>query len=561
MGRVADSIARTLKAYDTTHFFCLTGGDQALWIALEEVGIRVINCRSEHAAAYMADGYARISGKPGFVYGQYGPGVGNVLSGLIDAYWSMSPVISLTTSISGASRNRYEYQELDQLPMHAPITRFNRSVHRADRAADSLRDAIRAATSSPPGPAHLEVPADLMREKIELTDAYSEPSFGVVPGLRSAPAPETVRRIVDAILTAEKPILVAGNGVLISGAASELTELAEAMSMPVLTSHGGKGSIVETHDLSVGLMGRYSRKVANEVASEADLALVIGCRLGGMVTDSYRLPSPGARILHLDVDPTVLGTTYREEVSGLGDAKLSLLALLEEVDRRGVRRERTKWAREVAARVDSWRDRVKETVASRSTGPIHPAAAMLALREALDPTDIVVVDTGFMGAWAGVLFPVTAPGRNYIRAAGSLGWAYPAALGAALAAPDRRVVSVIGDGGFGYHLGEIETAIRGKIPALALVLNNRSLGFEYLSQRYLWDDHVMPHMNDYVDVDYAKVADGMGAYGARVTDSSDLLPAIRSALASGRPAVLDIIIDKEEAAPVTNFERVRARAI
>lgn len=560
MSRVADAIAVTLKAYDTEHFFCVTGGDQALWIALAEAGIDVTNCRSEHAAAYLADGYARISNKPGFVYGQYGPGVTNVVSGLVDAYWAMSPVVSLTTSIRGDTRDRYEYQEVDQLPMHTPVTRFARTVHRPDRAVSLLRHAIRAATSSPPGPTHLEVPADIMQAPIDVEEPYREPAFGVVPGPRSAPPRDTVRRMVDAILEAQRPVVLAGNGVLLSGAAAELTELAEALSLPVVTSNGGKGSIPEDHDLAVGLIGRYSRKVANETATEADLVLVVGSRLGGMVTDSYRVPAPGTRILHVDVDPTVLGTTYREEISAVGDAKLALLELIEEVDRRGARTERTTWARQVARRVAAWSDALEEEI-DKSGSPIHPAAVMRALRSALRPDDIVAADTGFMGAWTGALFPVTAPGRHFIRAAGSLGWAFPAALGAQLAAPDRRVAAVIGDGGIGYHLTEVETAVRRRIPVLAMVLNNRSMAFEYHSQRDLWDGHVLPGMNDYEDVDYAQVARAMGAYGKRVTEPEDLPSAIAEALAAGGPALLDIIVDKEQAAPVTNFERVHARVI
>ncbi|MBO0892104.1 MAG: thiamine pyrophosphate-binding protein, partial [Acidothermales bacterium] len=477
-----------------------------------------------------------------------------------DAYWAMSPVISLTTSIRGDTRDRYEYQEVDQLPMHASVTRFARTVHRPDRAVSLLRHAIRAATSSPPGPTHLEVPADIMQAPLDADGVYREPEFGVVPGLRSAPPRETAGRIVDAILEAERPIVLAGNGVLLSGAAEELTELAEALSLPVVTSNGGKGSIREDHDLSVGLIGRYSRKVANEVATEADLVLVVGSRLGGMATDSYKVPSPGARILHVDVDPTVLGTTYREEISAVGDAKLTLIELIEEVDRRGARTERTAWAQQVARRVAAWMETVEEEIA-KSGNPIHPAAVMRALRAALRPTDIVAADTGFMGAWAGALFPVTAPGRNYIRAAGSLGWAFPAALGAQVAAPDRHVVAVIGDGGIGYHLSEFETAVRRGIPVVAMVLNNRSLAFEYHSQRDLWDGHILPHMNDYEDVDYAQVASDMGAHGKRVTDPDDLSPSIAAALESGRPALLDVIVDKEKAAPVTNFERVHARVV
>src|SRR5437868_14181279 len=187
MPRVAQTIAQTLKAYGTEYFFFVTGGDQDLWIALDEAGIRLINCRSEKAATYMADGYARISGKPGFVYGQYGPGVSNVAAGLADPYWAMSPVISLTSSTRTTSRDRYEYQELDQLPLHTSVTRWNKIVARPERASEMLRGAIRAATGAIPGPVHLEIPSDMLRAETTAVPIYKEAPFGHVPSLRTAP--------------------------------------------------------------------------------------------------------------------------------------------------------------------------------------------------------------------------------------------------------------------------------------------------------------------------------------------------------------------------------------
>ena len=192
---------------------------------------------------------------------------------------------------------------------------------------------------------------------------------------------------------------------------------------------GGKGSIDELHPRAAGLIGRYSRKIANDVASEADLMLVVGSRLGGMVTDSWRVPRPGTRIVHIDVDPTVLGTTYREELSVVGDAKLTLQALCDALPAAGPLQSWGEWATRVERRVGEWHQRVEALAATSKPGAIHPAAIMQALREELAPTDVLVTDTGYMGAWAGALYPVTAPGRYFLRAAGSLGWSLPAALG------------------------------------------------------------------------------------------------------------------------------------
>ncbi len=561
MIRVAETIARTLKAYDTDYFFLVTGGDQALWIALQEAGICMVSCRNEATAVYMADAYARVSGKPGFVYGQFGPGVANVVGALADSYWSMSPVISLTSAMPSMSKDRYEYQELDQLPMHTSVTKWNKTVSRPERVADMLRSAIRAATGSIPGPVHLEIPADILNGDMEEGVVYKEPSFGKLPSLRSAPPADAVSALVDALLSAQRPVIIAGNGVLISQAWDELQVLAEMLSLPVTTSMGGKGAISEEHELALGIVGRYSRKTTNDIVRECDLALVIGCQLGALATDSYTVPTPQTRILHIDTDTNVLGAIYREEISVLADAKLALQALIDEVRRRDIPQERSAWARSTFARMQHWKEHVRQTATRSPAKPIHPATAIQSLRAALNPEDIVVADTGYMGAWTGALYPVTAPGRTFLRAAGSLGWAFPASLGATLAAPDKHVVCVSGDGGIGYHIGEIETALRYNLPTTVVILNNVMYAYEYHGQKYLWDNKIIPQVNDFIDVDYSAVARAFGARGERITDARDLPDALRDAVHANKLTVLDVMVDKEISAPVTTFENALERTI
>jgi len=459
------------------------------------------------------------------------------------------------------SRDRYEYQELDQLPLHTSLTRWNKTVARPERAAEMLRGAIRAATGAIPGPAHLEIPSDMLCAETAAVPIYKEPPFGHVPSLRTAPPPEAVTALTDALLSAQCPVLIAGNGVLLSEAWDEVQDLAEALSLPVATSMGGKGSIREDHELALGLIGRYSRKVANDIVRECDLALVVGCRLGGLASDSWKVPPPSTRILHVDVDTNVLGATYREEISVQADAKLTLRALVKEALNRSLPGERTAWAQQATERVQAWKEEVQRLTSRSPEEPIHPAAVISALRAALDPRDIVAADTGYMGAWTGAAFPVTAPGRHYIRAAGSLGWAFPASLGAALGAPGRHVACVTGDGGFGYHLSELETALRCHIPILVVVLNNRALAFEYHEQKYNHDNHVIPYVNDFVDVDYSMVARAFGVHGHRITDPRELSDRMREALQTDVPTLLDVIVDKEVYAPVTTYERVLARSI
>jgi acetolactate synthase-1/2/3 large subunit len=557
---VARVIADQLKACGVEHFFCVTGGDQPLWIALDDVGITIVPCRSEHAAVYAADGYARLTGRPAFVYGQYGPGVASVASGLADAYWAMSPVVSLTSSTRTRSRHRFEYQELDQVPMAKPVTKWAATLPRPDRAAELVRAAIRTAVSVPPGPVHLEVPADLLGAEAGEQDVYPLPQFAQLPGPRAAADPQLLPAAADLLLGAERPVILAGNGALLSGAWAELAQVAELASIPVATTMGGKGVIAETHPLAIGVVGRYSRKVANDILTEADVVLAVGCRLGGLATDSWRRPAPIAKIIHLDADPSVLGATYREELSILTDAKLGLAALAEELRSRGPV-PKSGWADEVATRVEAWRGEVAKAAASSQPGALHPATVITALREVIGPDDILVADTGFMGAWTGALYEVTEPGRRYLRAAGSLGWAFPAAIGASLAAPQSKVVCVSGDGGIGYHLMELETARRCGAPVVIVVLNNRCLAFEYHDQRWLYDNRIVPQVNDFLDVNYADVATAAGATGIRVSDPGELGPALAKAMQADGPALIDVLVDKEVHAPVSVFERVIPRNV
>jgi len=559
MPTVARVIADTLRAYDVEYFFCVTGGDQALWIALEDAGITVLPFRSEAGAVYAADAYARVTGRPTPVYGQYGPGVTNVAASLADSMWAMSPVVSITSSTRTTSRYRNEYQEIDQLAVMAPYTKWAAAVPKPERAGELVRAAIRNAVATPPGPVHLEIPADVLGLEVDDVPVYAEPQFLQVPGPRSAPDHASVQQAAEILRGASQPVILAGNGALLSGATAELLAVAEAIPAPVATTMGGKGVILDSHPLSLGVVGRYSRKVANDVLTEADVVLVVGSRLGGLATDSWRRPNPDARIIHVDADPAVLGATYREEIALLADAKLALGALADELQGGGD--QARGWVEKVTSRVADWRGHVDDAASSSQPGALHPAQVVRAIREVTHATDVIVADTGYMGAWTGALLDVEETGRHYLRAAGSLGWAFPAAIGASLAAPDRNVVCVSGDGGIGYHLMELETARRLGAPVKIVVLNNVSLAFEYHDQRYLFGNRILPRVNDFVDIDYGAVARAMGVGGAQVTEPEALAPALYDALAADGPYLLDVRIDKEVHAPVTVFERVLERVV
>ena len=516
----------------------------------------MVACRSEMGAVYMADGYARLSGKAGLVYGQHGPGAANVASALADAYWANSSVVSLTSSLPLSWRDRFEYQELDQIALHRPVTKWSCAVLAGGEAARLVRDSVRISLAPVPGPVHVEVPRDLLASQL---------SDDVPTSTEGAEAPERSRyqlslSAAQAILVelahAKRPVFIAGAGVLMADAMYGLVTLAERLQIPVATTPGGKGAINEDHPLSIGVIGRYSSRTANELVREADLALVIGSRLGGLATDGSQVPARDCRIIQIDFDPTVLGRTY-PRVKGIhADARDAMVTILAEVST-AANVQHVSWAKAARTRVTNWKKEF-ERIASAKAAVLHPASVIATLRSVMAPEDILVVDTGYMSAWGAALFPVLARGRYFLRAAGSLGWAFPAALGAKVAAPLKRVVCVIGDGGIGYNIMEMETAVRCQIPTVTVVLNNGCLAFEYHLQRYA-ERHVIPEINDLGHVNYASIASALGGRGARVTTRQALAASLRTALRSDEPWLIDVAIDPEIAAPVTSYEKYFTR--
>jgi acetolactate synthase-1/2/3 large subunit len=556
MSTVAEIVARTLVEYKTEFFFCFMGGDHELWYALHDAGIRIINCRSEAGAVYMADGYARVSGKPGFVYGQRGPGVGNVAGAMPDPLWAGSPLISFTSSIGMPSRDRYEYQELDGLKMHDAVATWNKSVSVPQRAAAMLRAAIRVATGPSPHPVHLEIPAEMYSADVGSETAYREEKLGMVTSRRIPPPSGAMLAVVDELLEAKRPLIVAGKGVVYSEAWDELTRFAEALSVPVVTSLGGKGAISEDHELSVGTIGRNSRKVGNDTVRESDLILAIGTRLGGLATHRWTLPFDQKRLIQIDTNHEILGHNFRAVLTVLADAKLALASGLAEIESGKRARKRTPWAEQVAANVALWRKNASSMAEQSLADGIHPAEVVARLREIMAPDDLVGADTGAIGSWVGSLFPVKA-GKTMVRANGSLGWVVPGVMGAALARPGHRSVAVSGDGGILYHIGELETALRCHIPVVTVVLNNSCLASEYHTEKRLREGRVVSEVLDFNDTDFAAIAKAFGAHGARVTDSRDIKDAIADALASNRPALVDVVVSKEAVAPSAGQDRTR----
>jgi acetolactate synthase I/II/III large subunit len=377
-----------------------------------------------------------------------------------------------------------------------------------------------------------------------------EPQFARVPPFRPEPDEASVRAALKILQDAARPVIVAGGGVRASGAFAELVALAETLQIPVATSLNGKDSIPGNHPLSVGVCGTYSRESANRVVNAADLVCFIGSETGGMTTHFWAVPKIGTPAIQIDIDPEALGRNYPLAAGINGDVKVTLTGMLAAADR-GSAAKRKAWVAEAQKICAEWKDKYKSALESDAV-PIRPERLCHELTRHVPDDAIVVVDTGHAGMWMGGMFDLTSPRQSYMRSAGHLGWAFPAGLGAKCAVPERPVITFTGDAGFWYHIAEIETAARWSINAVTVVNNNgggnqSKRGFDRVyggkqteKAREMWT---------FSKVNFARIAEDMGALGIRVEQASAFPAALAQALAANRPAVIDVVTDIEALAP------------
>ena len=540
-------IAEALKAYGVTHVFVAPAIAREALAEMSVLGVKSIVTHGEKAAAYMADGYARAANRPGVCFAQ-SVGAANLAAGLQDPYLAMSPVIAMTGRKTPMEQQKNAYQEIEHSKPFASVTKFSAYVERVEQLPYLLRQAFREATSGTPMPVHLDLQgmtANVIMQTEGDLELVVEESFTRRPAFRPEASPDTVLRAAQRLSMAQRPVIVAGGGVTSSQAEQEVVELAEMLSIPVATSLNAKGAITDNHPLSVGVVGSYSRWCANRVVAEADLVIFIGSHTGSQVTNEWRIPAEGTPVIQIDIDPSELGRSYPNEVSLHGDAKATLRKLIEALEPIGGRND---WVSRAQELVKDWREEVAPRSNSEAV-PIIPERLCNELTKFLPEDSILVSDTGHAGIWTGSMVDLNYPGQGYIRCAGSLGWGLPGAIGVQCAAPDRPVVCFTGDGGLWYHIGELETAVRYNIPVITVVNNNRGL-----MQNKRGDDRGYANVDgadsselwQFNDVDLAKVAESIGALGIRVDRPGDIQSALEQALASGRPAVIDVVTDPHD---------------
>ena len=546
-------LADMLEAYGVTHIFFLPAILRRMLREIERrTSITRIHTRSEAGAAYMADGYARVTGRPGICMAQI-VGALNLCAGLRDAHLAKSPVIALTGGREANHRDRWAYQEVDDLPAFTPYTKLNAAVDDPERLPDMIRQAFRAATTGCPGPVHLQLSGNsgqvIDNSEIQF-DGVIEPQFGQIPPDRPQPDLEQIRKAVDRIALSERPVIVAGAGTKMSGAYGALNKLADSMQIPVATSLAAKDAINENNPLSVGVVGTYSRRSANQVVASADLVIFVGTRAGGMTTHFWTIPSKGTATIQIDIDPSVNGRNYPNDVSVVGDAK----ACLEKMSEMNVPvpSNRSKWLVEVKNICTSYKEDFSEVYNSKAV-PIRPERIVHELSKEMPGNAVVVVDTGHSGMWMGGMFEMRKTSQSYIRSSGHLGWAFPAAIGAKCGAPERPVICFTGDLGFWYHMAELETAVRCKIKTITVINNNNSGNQALRTTKILYDDKLTDRSNEMFPRskdNFAKIAEDMGAIGLRVENPEDIKPAFQRALEEELPVVIDIVSDIEVVAPL-----------
>jgi len=524
--------------------------------------------RDERTSAYAADAYARMTGRVGVCDATVGPGTAKLPSGLSEALGSSIPVVALVSELPARmAPHRYRgavSQALDQQALLAPVTKWLATVPDAATMPALVEQAFREATTGRPGPTALFLPQDVLDGPVpdhlsaELTGDVTaavranRARFGRFPAFRPHPEAEDVKAAVAALGEASRPVLLAGGGVLSSGAQEQLLRCAELLSCAVVTSLSGKGAIAEDHPLALGVVGGMGTPAAADALDEADVVLMVGTKAGSGPTASWQRPRRDQTIVHIDVDPAELGRAYPGTIPVLADARAGLAAV-SDLLQATTRPDRSEWAATIADHAASWRG-TRDAERRSSERPVHPQRVLGELEKLLTPDDVVVCDASLASGWAGVFLEQRWAGRSVVmpRGQAGLGFALPAAIGVAVAKPKGRTVVLTGDGALGYAVGEFATVMEQRLPITVLVLNNSSLGWIRWYRRITFERDW--ESEDFADVNFGAVAQAYGWHAERVEDPDAVYAAVSGALQHEGPALVDIITETWQT-PVAGHRR------
>ena len=520
--------------------FGLPGGaNLPMYDEFDRCDIRHILVRHEQSAAHMADGFGRVSRKPGVCFATSGPGATNILTGIATAQADSAPMVAVTGQVPVNMIGRDAFQESDIMGMANPVIKYAFQPRTPEEIPDAVAKGFFIAETGRPGPVLIDIPKDVQTGEAEMVFPNE---FGI-QGYNPWTDPDivNVEKAIDVILHSEKPVILAGGGTVISSAFAELQAVAEALMLPVLTTFKGKGAFPENHPLSLGPIGMHGHAEANKIMTEADCVLAIGTRFSDRSVGDFDAFEKQLKIIHIDVDPAEINKNQRTNVAVVGDVRASLRIMVKLLLHRSINEEETAWVKHVKETKAYWKENLK----------IHPgemgaAKILRKLREILPSDSIITTEVGQHQMWASLFYDVIQPGTFFSSTGlGTMGWGFPAAIGAKVARPDVPVVDIAGDGSFSMTENSLATAVLEDIPVIVFIMNNFTLGMVAQWQRTFYNRRMIGVDQGHCP-DYVKLAESYGAQGIRAASMDELDRAIRTALSSDVATVIDIPIDPEE---------------
>ena len=549
----AEAMVELLAGHGVRHIFGLCGDTSLPFydaLARLDHPMTHILMRDERHAAYAADAYARVTGRPGVCEGPSGGGATYIAPGLIEAGESSVPILAITTDVATTSAGRFPLTELDQEALFRPLTKWNGLIRSAATLPRMVRRAFREMTTGRPGSVHLGLPFDVQKAPVDEADLWSDERFQTFPALPAAPDPAAVEALADHLSAAKAPVIVCGGGVVLAGGEGALAAVAEALDIPVCTTVSGQGALAETHPLCAGVVGSNGGSAATRaLVDESDCVFFIGCRAGSVTTGRWRSPAPGTIVLHLDNDPAVIGACSETEAAIVADARLGLEALAGAAFGAG----KGGAARVAAAKQAKWAAFAE--LAKSDEAPIRPERVIAELQAALPEDAVICADPGTPCPYFSAWYEWPKAERHFLtnRAHGALGWSLGASVGAQIGRPDAKVVAAMGDGSFGMSVGELETIKRLNLPITVIVFSNSVFGWIKAGQKSGFGARYFSV--DFSRTDHAAVAAAYGIKSWRVETPEDLAGALRDAIAHDGPALVDVIAQplQEAAAPVSEW--------
>ena len=537
----AKALITSLEKEGVDIVFGLPGGaNLPIYDELVDANFRHVLVRHEQAAAHMADGYARIKRKAGVCMATSGPGATNLITGIATAHADSIPMVAITGQVPVAMIGKDAFQETDIIGIANPCTKYAFQPRKAVEIPEVIKKAFYITESGRPGPVLVDIPKDVQQEKAEI----EFPDLIKVRGYKPAFDPDLsqIEKAITLIMKAEKPIIMAGGGVILSGAFHELQTLAEILMCPVVTTFKGKGAFPETQPLAMGPIGMHGHAEANKIIIEADCIIAIGARFSDRSVGRFDEFGKGMSIIHLDVDPAEIGKNKSVDVAVVGDVKSSLRTLVKMLTTKGMRKDPdNSWLKRRKELIEYYTSTIKDY--SRE---ITAKKTLKKLRELLPSEAIVTTEVGQCQMWASLHFDVITPGTFFSSTGlGTMGFGFPASIGAKAAKPDVPVIDIAGDGSFNMTENSLAVSVLEKLPVIVFLLNNYMLGMVAQWQRTFYNRRYMGVQQNRCP-DYVKLAESYGAQGMRVQSINELDKAIKAGLSSDVATVIDIPIDPEE---------------